>query len=432
MKQGIGIFFFVISLFLQKQGNGQSRIEIDFNQHWAFNYFTEEKNEKLKGIEEPGYDDSKWPAVAVPHTWSTFETTGEVHPYIKNASPKDDPYWWNGMGWYRKKFIVDPKYKDKKIFIEFEAVQKNCRVYINGKIVGEHNGGFTGFSCDLTDFINFGKENTVVVAVDNAQADDYKIAPMDAGNWDIYGGIYRNVKMLITDRIYIPYQGSALHEGGTFITTPLVSDQKADVDIKTWVRNEYNISKDCKLVTTILDKSGRQVAQLTATKKIQPGIIEQFQQQAGLKDPLLWSPDAPDLYEAISELWMGGNKVDTYRTVFGVREFRWDFVTDELYLNGKKTNLQGFFRHQEYPWVGDAMPDFIHEMDLRDMKENLNCNFVRAGHYPTAPYIYNRCDQMGLITVGDLPNVKDKDFSFLNQQQQAIELVRQQRNHPSI
>lgn len=433
MIKTLCFLFFTLGIFIGQPVLAQApRVTEEINQHWVFNYFPDEKKIEKMGIEEPAFDDSKWPAIALPHTWSTYETTGELHPYIKNPSPKDDPYWWNGLGWYRKKFVLDKKYEQKKVFIEFEGVQKNCRIYLNGKIIGEHFGGYTGFSFDLTDYILFGKENLLAVSVSNAQTDNFKVPPMDAGNWDVYGGIYRGAKLIITDKIHVPYQGSYKHEGGTFITTPVIGEKQALVRIQTWIKNDYSQAKECKLITKLIDKTGKVRAEVNETKTIAPGIIEAFDQKTTIQNPLLWNVNTPDLYHAFSEIWIDGTIADVYKSDFGIREFHWDFATNNLFLNGKPVNLQGFFRHQEYPWLGDAVPDFIHETDLRDMKENLNCNFIRAGHYPTAPLVYSLCDQMGIITCGDLPNVKDKNFSFEMQEQQARELVRRQRNHPSI
>lgn len=318
-----------------------NRVEEDMNTDWTFNYFPEgyKGNGKYPGfndnrwsqpdapvwktiIEHPGFDDSEWSSIAIPHTWSTYETTGELHPYIKNPSPKDDPYWWNGTGWYRKKFSLDKKYTGKKVFAEFEGVQKNCRVYINGKIAGEHFGGYTGFSIDLTDYINYGEENVLVVAVSNMMVDGYKVAPMDGGCWNVYGGIYRPVKLVLTDKLYIPYQGSSKFDGGTFITSPVVSLQKAEVRVRTWVKNEYQEPKKCKLTTQLVDKNGKTVAEISETKTIQPGITESFDQTINLQEPFLWSVETPELYQANSKIAVDGQITDVYKSTFGIRKYR--------------------------------------------------------------------------------------------------------------
>jgi len=135
------------------------------NRDWTFNYLPA-KTEDL-AISREDYDDAAWTAVALPHTWMTYETTRELHPFIRNASETDDPYWWHGWGYYRKRFAIDARHRGKKVFVEFDGVQKYCRAYLNGEFVGEHKGGFTSFSLDLTDKIRFGENNLLTLAVSN-------------------------------------------------------------------------------------------------------------------------------------------------------------------------------------------------------------------------------------------------------------------------
>jgi hypothetical protein len=411
------------------------RICESIHREWTFNYFPAENADRL-GCEAPNFDDSTWPAVALPHTWSTYETTGELHPYIRNASEKNSTCWWYGWGWYRKHFSVAKSQTGRKVFVEFDGVQKHCKVWLNGKYVGDHKGGFHSFYFDLTDHIRFGEDNVLVVAVNNRQTDPFHIPVMDAGNWDIYGGIYRNVRLVITDRLYVPFQGSYLHEGGTFITTPKVSESEATVRVRTWVKNDFAAPKACELVTTVVDADGKAVLTTRTNRTLQPGELAEFDETSTLSKPRLWSPDSPHLYTAWSELREGGRTADVFESPFGVRSIRWQFaekVGDNiLFVNEKPVNLQGFISHQEYPWVGDAQPQWMREMDLRDLKENLGCNFFRSGHYTTDRAVYDFCDRRGLMVVEDVPNVKDKDFSREIQEQQVREMIRRDRNRPSI
>ncbi|NLO02968.1 MAG: glycoside hydrolase family 2 protein, partial [Bacteroidales bacterium] len=212
------------------------RLVQTINRDWTFNYLP--FNEPDSMVMLPSYDDSRWQAVALPHTWSVYETTGEVHPFIYNASERDNPYWWYGWGYYRKRFFIDKSLADKKVFIEFDGVQKYSRVYLNGNFVGDHKGGFTSFYFDVTDHISWDGENLLAVAVSNRRNDSHRIPPMTAGNWNVYGGIYRDVRLVVKNRVHIPFQGSYKHEGGTFVTTPLVTNESADVRVITWVKNE--------------------------------------------------------------------------------------------------------------------------------------------------------------------------------------------------
>ena len=216
--------FFSVTIGQVKPGAVQKnrRIEKVINSNWTFNYFPSENADK--GFESPSFNDSRWPAVSLPHTWSTYETTGELHPFIMNAAESDSPYWWLGWGWYRKHFTINKDYSDRKVFIEFEGVQKYCKVWLNGQYLGEHKGGYGSFDFDISAFIKQGGDNVLAVAVNNRQKDKFSIPPMAAGNFNVYGGIYRDVTLVLKDRLYIPMQGSASHEGGTFVTTPKVTE----------------------------------------------------------------------------------------------------------------------------------------------------------------------------------------------------------------
>ncbi len=254
------LLFIPSVLFSQKKASENQishRIEKIINSQWTFNYFPGAGANK--GYETPRFDDSKWPAISIPHTWSTYETTGELHPFIRNASEADNPYWWLGWGWYRKHFTVNTEYSDRKVFLEFEGVQKYCKVWLNGQYLGDHKGGYGSFDFDITSVLKPGEDNVLAVAVNNHQKDEFKIPPMAAGNFNVYGGIYRDVTIVLKDKLFIPMQGAANHEGGTFVNTPLVSEKEGVVRVQTWVKNDYPQKKTCTLITTVVDSTGKVV-----------------------------------------------------------------------------------------------------------------------------------------------------------------------------
>lgn len=427
---------FIISLSLGSL-MAQRTIE-DANQFWTFRYYDEKQLERK--TTSPSYtqrevnkdDIAAWKEISIPHTWQTYETTGEMHPFIYSPHAKDNAKWWLGRGVYRKKFTVNKSLEGKKIFIEFDGVMKNCLAYVNGKLIGEHLGGYGGFYFDLTTWVDYGKENVFTLAVSNEQQDPQKVPPMTAGCWNYYGGIYRNARFVITDKVYIPYQGSFKHDGGVFFTSDNVSEKSAFVRIRTWVKNENEQPLEVKLITSLIDKNGVKAASLTSTSKIYPQETEKFDQSQTIQNPLLWSPSDPNLYKIVSEVYCNNQKVDTYETVVGIREFRWDAEMRKLYVNGKHVNIQGFNRHQEYPWLGDALPYHIHRMDLLDMKNNLNCTAIRPGQYCSGPEVFALADSLGLMTFAELPNVKSLEFSPEAQWMQAVEMVRRLRNSPSV
>ncbi len=399
---------------------------------WAFQYFPAPEPDTAPAA--PAYDDSRWTAVALPHTWSTYETTGELHPFIRSANEKEGTHWWYGWGWYRKHFSIGRQYAGRLIALEFDGVQKYSRIYLNGALVGEHKGGYTSFSVDITTHVRFGEPNLLAVEVSNRRDDPFGgIPPMTAGNFDVYGGIYRDVRLVVRDRLSIPYQGSAEYEGGTFVTTPEVSADRGTVEVRTWVRNQFDAPRTCTLVTRILDRDGEPVGETRTREAIPPGATHEFEQRMPPVDrPHLWSPDSPYLYKVVSEVLDGDRLADTYESPLGFRWFHWNFAEKRLYLNGSKLVLHGMNRHQEYPWLGDAMPKWMHVKDMEDMRYGLGMYFQRTVHYPNDPVVYDQADRLGIITIEELPNIKDIAFGRDIQRANLKEAIRRDRNHPSI
>lgn len=408
-----------------------SRITIPFNSSWTFTYSPgQEVEQPFTGSE---FDDKDWIEVGLPHTWQTYETTGDLHPFIKNASERDDPYWWKGWGYYRKKFTIDESLRNKLVTLELDGVQKYSRIYLNDTFVGDHKGGFTSFYFDLTPFLKWGEENTIVIAVNNRRDDKYRIPPMTAGNWNVYGGIYRDVRLVIKNKIHIPFQGSYQHEGGTFISTPEVSHDRAVAHIKTFVRNRTGQKTPVMLKTTLYAPNGKKLEVTSMQEMIGPGEIQRFSQSLSpVQNPELWHPDSPGLYRITSSVFVNDTLTDQTESTFGFRWFHWDYEKNDLWLNGEKLPIRGFNRHQEYPWIGDAIPKWLTLKDFTDMKENLGINFFRAAHYPNDPQVYRLADSLGMVAVEEVPNIKSIDFDEEVQEQHVREMIRRDRNHPSI
>ncbi len=430
----MSILFLAPATFSQRkpvESQKSHRVEKVINSNWTFNYIPGAV--LSKGIELPGYDDTKWPAISIPHTWNTYETTGEVHPFIRNTSESENPYWWLGWGWYRKHFSINPEYSGRKVFIEFEGVQKYCKVWLNGKYLGDHKGGYGSFDFDISDVIKTGGDNILAVAVNNRQKDDFKIPPMIAESFDVYGGIYRDVKLVVKDKLFIPMQGSASHEGGTFVTTPQLSEKEGIVRVQTWVKNDNPEKKSCVLITSVTDASDKVVQVMKSESSIEPGQLFMFDQTAKqIKNPHLWSHDDPYLYKIISQVTDGKTVADIYISPLGFRWFKWDYKENFLYVNGEKMLIHGGNRQQDYPWLGDAIPKWITLMDLTDISENLNYNFLRTANYPNDSYVYDLTDKYGIVTEEESPSTDNQEFSPEVQEQQMKEMIRRDRNHPSI
>ena len=413
-------------------GAPPARVVKTIDRDWTFQYSAREAPDPA--FAQPSFDDSRWQAIALPHTWSTYETTGDLHPFIRSATERDDTYWWYGWGWYRKRITIGRQHADKLIALEFDGVQKYCKVYVNGVLTAEHKGGYTGFSVDITKAIRWGEPNLIAVQVSNRRDDRFGvIPPATAGNFDVYGGIYRDVRLVVCDRLHVPFQGSAEYEGGTFVTTPEVSAQRGVAQVRTWVRNDYPEARACTLLTTIQDASGKTVARLESREAIPAGTTREFlQRSASIPNPHLWSPDSPYLYRVLTEVRDGERIADVYTSPLGFRWYRWDRAEKRLYVNGEKVLLHGINRHQEYPWLGDAIPKWMHAQDLEDIRRNMGLNFQRTVHYPNDPYVYDLSDRLGIITIEEQPNIKDIDFGREIQHASLREAIRRDRNHPSI
>ncbi|MGN6641478.1 MAG: glycoside hydrolase family 2 protein, partial [Verrucomicrobiota bacterium] len=407
------------------------RVEQTINQDWTFNYFPAEQLDT--SLITASADDARWSVVALPHTWHTFETTREIHPFIARPSERDSKYWWYGWGVYRKTFVLDPKtVEGRRVFAEFDGVMKYCRVFLNGKELGDHKGGYGSFDFDLTSQLRPGT-NVLAVAVNARRDDVFRIPPMTAGNFDVYGGIYRDVRLVVKSAVHIPFQGSAEHEGGTFVTTPQVSADRATVRVRTWVRNDDSQPRTVTLRTRLLDPAGRELAAAETNATVAVGEIHEFDQpQFNVAKPQLWSIETPTLYTVTSEVRVGKTLSDRYASPLGFRWFEWNKAENRAYLNGKQLHLHGSNRHQEFPWLGDAVPKWIHVRDMAEMRFGQNHNFLRTAHYTQDSLVYDLADRYGMLICEEVPNIKEIDFDEDVQRQQVIEMVRRDRNHPSI
>lgn len=423
-----------------KASASNPRMVTELKHNWTFNYFpSAEINKEYTNVK---FDDSQWSPISIPHTWQTYETTGELHPFIKSPAESDDPYWWKGLGWYRKKIIISNEHEGKKFFLEFDGVQKHCWVFVNGDKADENLGGYNSFSIDVTGQIKCGQSNIIAIAVSNLRDDPNRIPPMTAGNFNGYGGIYRDVRLVIKDPLHIPYQGNWQHEGGTFITTPELGQNGVDsykiggegkVHITTYVKNDYSQKVPATLESILLSPSGETLQTMRTTTFIDPGRIQAIEQiSKPVEDFQWWSPESPTLYIVESKVFLQNQLVDQQEETFGFRWFRWNRDTNTFFLNGEPVHIQGTNRHQEYPWLGDAMPKWLHEEELRQIRYDMGMNFMRAAHYPNDPLVYNLADELGIIMVEEVPNIKPIDFCEQVQEHNARAMVRRDRNHPSI
>jgi hypothetical protein len=380
------------------------------------------------GAESNGFEDSQWNRINIPHNFS--------EPYFATAK------WYTGYGWYRKHFNVPIGFKTKRFSIEFEGAFREAEIFVNGKNVGTHEIGYTGFSMDINDAIKPG-DNVLAVRLTNRW--NAQLTPRD-GDHNFTGGIYRDVYLVITDPVHVTWYG-------TFVTTPGLDKQRGIVDLKTEVYNQGDVAKSCELKTNILDPTGKVVDSFRSTLDIASGKTVEFNQRSNeIKYPDLWSPQHPYLYKAVSTLSAGGKILDTYETVFGFRWLEWT-ADKGFFLNGEHYYFKGANVHQDHAGWASAVTNAAMARDVKMVKE-AGFDFIRGSHYPHDPAFADACDEQGVlfwsentfwgcggyareggwgvangaypVKIGDRPHFEASVRTSLQ------EMIRVNRNHPSI
>lgn len=366
---------------------------------------------------EPDFPDGSWEPVHVPHTWNAVDAFDKRARYRR------------GTGWYRRSLALDPALEGKRIFLYFEGANQVADVYVNGQHAGQHIGGYTAFAFDVTKLVTFDRPATIAVRVDNAHHPD--IPPLNA-DFTFYGGIYRDVWLIATSPIHIPVTDHA--SPGIFISTPAVARERAIVRIAGSVANETPRRVRLRVVHRLLDPAGNLVTTLESPLSVPAMSTREFVHLSRpIAGPLLWSPDRPHVYRIRTEVRAGDDIVDAVENAFGFRRFSVD-PDRGLVLNDRPLRLAGTNRHQDYPGLGNAMPDSLHRRDVRLIKEN-GFNFLRLAHYPQDPAVLDEADRLGLVVWEEIPivNLISTSAAFAkNSERMLVEMIRQHFNHPSI
>jgi len=350
-----------------------------------------------------------WTPVHLPHDWVLENSF--VNDNSFGSQPAGNGYLPTGIGFYRKEFEIPETEKGKKISIEFDGVFRNSTIWVNGHLLGNHQSGYTPSNYDLTDVLRYGSEgkNTILVKVD---ASGYE------GWWYEGGGIYRHVWLITTDRLHVD-------RFGTYVTTPAVSSNEAAVTIKTTLKNEYNVEKNITLVSKIVNSNEVVLDTKTSSQKIKPFASVEIEQTGIIRQPLLWSPETPNLYKVQTEVVDDENFVDTYQTSFGVRTI--EINRNGVFLNGQLYPVKGTANHQDFAGIGVALPDKINEYKLRLLKE-MGSNAYRSAHHPPTPELLDMCDSMGLLVLDE--------NRFLSSSEEGLKdlttMLYRDRNHPSV
>ncbi len=405
-------------LFIQCGSNNDFTGEaIKFNSNW---YFMMADDEKDTTNYVTDFVKENWQQVELPHT-------PKIEPRIVNDQ-------WQGNSWYKKQFALNNDYRDKKLFLRFDGAMNIAEVWLNGKKMITHQGGYLPFTIDISKDVFYSKDNTVTVKLNNEDNPTTGPKPLSTLDFNTYGGIYRNVWLVTKNQVYItdPILENKTANGGVFVSYPTVTDTLALVQVKTHIRNEDNEPKDVT-VKNILEKDG-EVVHITTSEISQFEVNADKQNNVFLRvnNPELWSPDTPSLYDLKTQVLIDDEVVDEEVRRIGIKTMR--FEGQDFYLNGKKTFLRGVNRHQEYPNVGYALTDNANYRDAKKIKE-AGFDYVRLSHYPQSPAFMDACDELGLVTINAILGWQyfSEDEAFQKHVfQTARDLIRRDRNRASV
>ena len=401
------------------------RSESLLDKNWKF---TREDNHNAINQE---FNDSKWQSVNVPHDWAIYGPFDRSHDlqsvavtqnFEKKATEKTGrtgglPY--TGTGWYRRSFDVDAYTSGKRVSLLFDGAMSEARVYVNGKEACFWPNGYNSFHVDITDFLTGdGKNNLLAVRLENKP---------QSSRWYPGAGLYRNVRLIVTNEVHVPVWG-------TYITTPHVSEEFASVRLKTKIDNAGK--NDIQIKTEILSPQGIVVAQKEDTRKINHG--QPFEQNFIVDAPLMWSPETPHLYKAVSKIYVDGALVDEYTTRFGIRSV--EIIADKgFYLNGKHRKFQGVCNHHDLGPLGAAINTAALRRQLTLLKD-MGCDAIRTAHNMPAPELVELCDELGFMMMvepfdeWDIAKCRNGYHRFFGEwaEKDMINMLHNYRNNPCV
>ncbi len=414
------------SLASATPGAGRERLLLDFG--WSFHfghandpakdfgYFSAEAgNFQKTGNFMPAcatsFVDSDWSRIDLPHDWTVeLPFTNDQGLQSKGFYPLGRKYPENSIGWYRRVFELSADDAGKHITLEFDGAYRETTVIFNGFYVGQHSGGYDSFSFDVSDFINPGQPNVLLVRVDATGSD----------GWFYEGaGIYRHVWLVKSNPVHIK-------QWGTLVRSEIRSGS-AKLSVLSEVENHSNAPSNVRVLSTIVDPSGSPVAKdVSSSATIAARDQHDFTQSIDITNPKLWSLEERHIYKLISEVQVDGKAVDRYETPFGIRSIKFD-ATQGFLLNGVSVKLKGTCNHQDHAGIGVALPDSVQYYRVRKLQE-MGCNSLRTSHNPPTPELLDACDQLGMLLMDETRMMSSNPEGI----SQFTNLVRRDRNHPSV
>lgn len=381
----------------------------DFNHATSyFSYLT--KTGYGDGPATQGFDDRAWRKLDLPHDWAVEQPFSEKGSFSHGFKTAGKGFPEKSVGWYRKKITIPETDKGRIISIKFDGVFRNSKVFFNGYYLGTEESGYNGFEYDVTAYVNYGGENTIVVRAD---------ASMEEGWFYEGAGIYRHVYLQKTNPIHIT-------ANGTYVTSEIQNDN-AEVTARVTIENKGNYKGSVEIAQSILDASGKQISTVSENVSA-PDFYKttNYTSKLQVKNPLLWDIENPNLYRLVTEIKQNGKIIDSYETTFGIRTIKFD-AEKGFFLNGKSVKLKGTNNHQDHAGIGTALPDELQYFRIKKLKE-MGSNAYRCSHHPPTPELLEACDKLGMLVIDETRLMGINDY-HLNNLKRVIE---RDRNHPSI
>ncbi len=355
------------------------------------------------GISKVGYDLHEWDTVQIPHDFRHYRCK------FSKEIISSQGYLETGIVWYRKEFFVEESADGKSIYVEFDGVFRDSEIYVNGTYVGNHLSGYTSFNYDISDFILYGQNNAIAVRVDATKFE---------GWWYEGAGIYRDVRLVITDKLKIK-------QNGVFITSK-VNGKNADVKVAIELENECEKSGTVTLKADVLDNGGKVVL----TTQTEVDVKEYKENEAELSFVIdnvkLWDLENTNQYTAEISVIYNNETIDTYTQKFGVREIEYN-AEKGIILNGKRVKIQGVCVHDDFAGVGGAMSRSVIRHKIFLLKQ-WGCNGYRSSHNPPSPYLLEACDDFGILVMDEV-RLMSSSKEYMDQ---MVDLIKRDRNHPSV
>lgn len=369
----------------------------------------------------------EWANVSLPHT-----------PFVEDLTVL---HQWQGICYYKKQLMITPDEEHKRLWLEFEGAMHLADVWVNGKHLMQHAGGYTPFVIDVTGMLRANSKNEILVRLDNRNNPLIPPGkPLENLDFCYFGGIYRDVNLIAKSHVHIthPILADRRAGGGVFVTYPEVAENQSKIRIQTGVVNQSAMLRKPVLRQTLFEwsrKSGKGKRVVVESQQLNLASNEYLDctQHMVVENPKLWSPEHPHLYLLVSEVLEDGKVIDCEETRVGIRHIE---MTREkgFVINGQPMRLVGSNRHMEYPYVGNAIPDHAQYRDIYQIRSN-GFNIVRLGHYPQDPSVLDACDELGLLAIEPIPGWQffNKNPLFAEATYRDIrDMIRRDRNRPSV